>query len=289
MRLGDRCGGWRRARGFTLIELLVVIGLIALMIGLVMPALDRARKSALAGACSSNQRQLMIGVEAMAMANDGRYPPRVPYTAAGALASLPPVITTVQNWNELPKIETARESRRRVWMMSGLTQVSVAMTVYRQDTKLMTVPILVCPDDPEPSGPFFGDWSQVEAAERSYVFNGFNDYKVPLRESQGWENQTDRHAVPQDMVLQPSDTATFGEKKSGPADAHRFYVDVYENLDPVDVLVQDRHDSGGTHTFADGSVRLLEEYASLSPSNLWGLREDVRDELTDAPGQDDPF
>ena len=51
----------KRTKGFTLIELLVVISIIAILLAILMPALNRVREQGKRISCMSNLKQLMLG------------------------------------------------------------------------------------------------------------------------------------------------------------------------------------------------------------------------------------
>lgn len=78
----------KRRQGFTLVELLVVIGIIAILMGILIPALSKARKSSFDVKCRSNLKEISNATRMYANDNSDHYPDG--YTLGGGFTRVAP-------------------------------------------------------------------------------------------------------------------------------------------------------------------------------------------------------
>src|SRR5262249_13485921 len=133
----------RSRSGFTLIELLVVIAIIAILIGLLLPAVQKVREAAARMSCQNNVKQLGIATHAINDSQNGVPPVAAPdgrtaTTVAGPAFNGAPY--TFFNWI-LPYIEQGNIGQMQ-------TRGNVPPGAYCGGQYMRPIKTYLCPTDP---------------------------------------------------------------------------------------------------------------------------------------------
>ena len=229
----------RPPRGFTLVELLVVIGIIALLISILLPALQKAKDAANSAACQSNLRQLTTAFIMFANEHKNRLP---------------------GNKHDV----TNPDKEKTDWLCgdepySGGTSTQNRITQLHKGTVykyLKSKKVYVCPSggqDGAVGGTGAGSnlWCDYSA------FNSLSGANMSLLKRARYKDPvTSRYQYVNFPVLveEHPKGINAGQAEGGHSESDR---------------LADRHRKGGYFSSIDGSVHYLQEHPNATANNNW--------------------
>ncbi len=147
-----------RRRGFTLIELLVVIAIIAILIGLLLPAVQKVRAAAARTQCQNNLHQLGLAMHSYHDANN----------------AFPPAFAKPSNYGW------------SLWLLPYVEQTNLFNTINPYSSTLslngsttLKLPVFVCPSDPGGAiNNYFGGYSKSNYVVSEQVSDGGSNISI---------------------------------------------------------------------------------------------------------------
>lgn len=281
-------------KAFTLIELLVVIAIISILLGLLLPAVQKVRESANRMKCQNNLKQMGIACH-LYHDTHRSFPPG--YVAAVSYPDTPP------GWGWaaflLPYIEQENLFR----------QIDFRRPVEQSQAIQTPLTIFLCPSDPSPPSDFpVTDGTLIQlctAAPSSYaatVGQDASEVDAPTGDGVFYRNSKTRIAdiidgtsqtvmlgdrawsqtngiwagAPNEAICRPG-TANVWPNATGPAQtlilAHNNWINIATDADGGLDDFSSNHPGGINLLFADGSVHFIKSITSDGPERraFWAL------------------
>jgi prepilin-type N-terminal cleavage/methylation domain-containing protein/prepilin-type processing-associated H-X9-DG protein len=301
-----------RRRGFTLIELLVVIAIIAILIGLLLPAIQKVRAAAAKAQCQNNLKQLALALHNYEGAY-GRFPPAVNISDANITGQVtgPPNVTGYWSlppdpgrWYSLPMalFPFFEQDNLRKNLVDNVATPQNVNCAGAGSVGAQVVNILLCPSDGAMPRPPVGTYSSLYFALSSYGGNAGSgattgDGRAASKDGMFYINSSVKI---KDVTDGTSNTLLFGERSrlnlqtstSAQAPGGWAWVNLYamedhtmnssapmEGVAPHDVNAFGSLHSGGAlvnFAFADASVKSLSTNMDRTTFILLSIRNDGR-------------
>jgi prepilin-type N-terminal cleavage/methylation domain-containing protein len=181
----------RRWRGFTLIELLVVIAIIAILIGLLLPAVQKVREAAARAQCQNNLKQMSLATincadshQGLLPPGDGLYPnpfPSANNSYASIFFHILPFLEQQNSYNNTLSPSDPHNSNQ--------TSSGGALPTYTPFWNNLTVNMktYICPSDPGNTPGAAAGWTNAGLSSYAYnaqtfpvYWNGYSRYPATI-------------------------------------------------------------------------------------------------------------